>query len=712
MSSAFLDTLRKHELDQLSVQDYAALGITDISDRKKIFGMDHGQYTRMRRQSTVQMPNKPPSSPARPVRSRTMSDAGSSLPRCTPSATTTTTTRKPDLRRSVLAPDSFMSSFNTISSDEEEEDEQDMAPRRYRASAPMLNAYGMPTSSAALKSRRSIGALKSATAQQQSRLDNLPPSDLDQKIRVCVRKRPLNKKETERCEKDIAETIGTRSILINEPKLRLDLSKYIEQHTFTFDDVFDANADNNALYQRTALPLVQYIFQGGKATCFAYGQTGSGKTFTMLDPRRGLYVLAARDIFAKLKTPEYQHLVAWIGLYEIYQGQLYDLLNERKKLFAREDGKRNVIISGLKEYPINNVDNLVQVFAYGNQIRSTGSTGANDTSSRSHAVLQILLKPRKNRKAIHGKLSFIDLAGSERGADRGESDTKTRMEGAEINKSLLALKECIRALDQDKRHTPFRQSKLTQVLKDSFVGNSRTCMIATISPSGGNSEHTLNTLRYADRVKELKGERERQALKSNGTHYTIPTTTTTTTTTTNHTNTTTPSTTTSSDNEFDEDDYYLSNESDILDDEEFDADDDIFNVDFPHEQDALLNSSSYSLLQSSSQKPYDDHPWSNSSKTAATSSSDSSSPFDFGQMETILNLHRAQLRQVTECTKLETKLVGKMALELSSQEETTAESNMQFKSYLHELDEILEQKAGAVEALRDRINETVCQVPL
>lgn len=222
---------------------------------------------------------------------------------------------------------------------------------------------------------------------------------------------------------------------------------------------------------------------------------------------------------------------------------------------------------------------------------------------------------------------------------------------------------------------------------------------------------------FACSVKELKGERERQALRSNGKHQTIPTAATTT--------NTTPSTTTSSDNEFEEDDYYLSNESDILDDEEFDADDDIFNVDFPHEQDALLNSSSYSLLQSSSsisqQKPYDDHhhhPWSTSSKTAATSSSSggscssSSSPFDFAQMETILNLHRAQLRQVTECTKLETKLVGKMALELSSQEETTPESNMQFRSYLHELDEILEQKAGAVEALRDRINETVCQVPL
>lgn len=164
----------------------------------------------------------------------------------------------------------------------------------------------------------------------------------------------------------------------------------------------------------------------------------------MLDPKQGLYIMAARDIFSMLRKPENQHLSAWIGLYEIYQGQLYDLLNERKKLFAREDGKNNVIISGLKEYPIDNVDKLIQVFDYGSSVRSTGkcmwvqvmcsmsyphqtgSTGANDSSSRSHAVLQILLKHKVNRKKIHGKLSFIDLAGSERGADRGEADTKTR----------------------------------------------------------------------------------------------------------------------------------------------------------------------------------------------------------------------------------------------------------------------------------------------
>jgi hypothetical protein len=92
----------------------------------------------------------------------------------------------------------------------------------------------------------------------------------------------------------------------------------------------------------------------------------------MLDQKHGLYVLAARDIFAMLKQPQYQHLSAWIGFYEIYQGQLYDLLNERKKLFAREDGKQNIVIAGLKEFPIDNVSNLMQVFEFGSQARSTG----------------------------------------------------------------------------------------------------------------------------------------------------------------------------------------------------------------------------------------------------------------------------------------------------------------------------------------------------
>lgn len=130
-----------------------------------------------------------------------------------------------------------------------------------------------------------------------------------------------------------------------------------------------------------------------------------------------------------------------------------------------------------------------------------GQNSQNSDSSRSHAVLQINLK--ENNK-VHGKMSFIDLAGSERAADVTDQNKQTRMDGAEINKSLLALKECIRAIDQDKKHTPFRGSKLTLVLKDSFMGNCRTVMIGNISPACSSCEHTLNTLRYADRVKELK----------------------------------------------------------------------------------------------------------------------------------------------------------------------------------------------------------------
>ena len=114
------------------------------------------------------------------------------------------------------------------------------------------------------------------------------------------------------------------------------------------------------------------------------------------------------------------------------------------------------------------------------------------------------MRENNRKKALHGKFSLIDLAGNERGADTNSANRQTRMEGAEINKSLLALKECIRALGRKGAHLPFRASKLTQVLRDSFIGEkARTCMIAMIGPCLSSCEHTLNTLRYADRVKEL-----------------------------------------------------------------------------------------------------------------------------------------------------------------------------------------------------------------
>ncbi|XP_050116712.1 kinesin-like protein KIN-13B [Malus sylvestris] len=326
------------------------------------------------------------------------------------------------------------------------------------------------------------------------------------KIKVVVRKRPLNKKEFAKKEEDII-TIEPHSnaLTVHETKLKVDLTEYVERHEFVFDAVLNEDVSNDEVYFETVKPIVPLIFQRTKATCFAYGQTGNGKTYTM----QPLPLKASQDILRlMLETYRNQGFQLFVSFFEIYGGKLFDLLNDRKKLCMREDGKQQVCIVGLQEYRVSNVDTVREFIEKGNSTRSTGTTGANEESSRSHAILQLCVKrsadgTETKPARLVGKLSFIDLAGSERGADTTDNDKQTRMEGAEINKSLLALKECIRALDSDQGHIPFRGSKLTEVLRDSFVGDSRTVMISCISPSSGSCEHTLNTLRYADRVKSL-----------------------------------------------------------------------------------------------------------------------------------------------------------------------------------------------------------------
>ena len=326
------------------------------------------------------------------------------------------------------------------------------------------------------------------------------------KIRVIVRKRPLNQKELAKNDSDII-TISSRSTLtVKELRSKVDLTKYIEEHPFTFDLVYDETSLNENIYIETVRPMIEAAFNKAKVTCFAYGQTGSGKTFTMMGKENspGLYLLAAYDIFTLLQNREYSGLSIWVSFYEIYCGKLFDLLNGRNSLTAREDAKQNICIVGLTEKKVHDMTVLMNIIEKGLKVRTVGVTGANADSSRSHGIIQISIKNQTNK--IHGKISFIDLAGSERAADTIDTNKQTRLDGAEINKSLLALKECIRALDQDKKHTPFRGSKLTLVLRDSFIGNCKTLMIANISPALSCSEHTLNTLRYADRVKELRGK--------------------------------------------------------------------------------------------------------------------------------------------------------------------------------------------------------------
>ncbi|XP_063754056.1 kinesin-like protein KIF2A isoform X3 [Eleginops maclovinus] len=333
----------------------------------------------------------------------------------------------------------------------------------------------------------------------------------EHRICVCVRKRPLNKKELAMKDLDVITIPSKDVVMVHEPKQKVDLTRYLENQTFRFDYAFDDSTTNEMVYRFTARPLVETIFERGMATCFAYGQTGSGKTHTMggdfsgknQDCSKGIYALAARDVFLMLKKPNYKKLdlQVYATFFEIYSGKVFDLLNRKTKLRVLEDGKQQVQVVGLQEKDVKCTEEVLKLIEVGNSCRTSGQTSANAHSSRSHAVFQIILR-RKGK--MHGKFSLIDLAGNERGADTSSADRQTRLEGAEINKSLLALKECIRALGRNKPHTPFRASKLTQVLRDSFIGeNSRTCMIATISPGMTSCENTLNTLRYANRVKEF-----------------------------------------------------------------------------------------------------------------------------------------------------------------------------------------------------------------
>ncbi|XP_057886113.1 kinesin-like protein KIF2C [Melospiza georgiana] len=333
----------------------------------------------------------------------------------------------------------------------------------------------------------------------------------EHRICVCVRKRPLNKQELLKKECDVVTVPSKCVLMVHEPKQKVDLTKYLETQTFRFDFSFDETASNEVVYRFTARPLVETIFEGGKATCFAYGQTGSGKTHTMggdfsgrsQNAAKGIYAFASQDVFLLLNQPRYrnQNLEVYVTFFEIYNGKVFDLLNKKAKLRVLEDGKQQVQVVGLQENPVSCAEDVIKMISMGSACRTSGQTFANASSSRSHACFQIILR---RRGQMIGKFSLVDLAGNERGADTSNADRQTRMEGAEINKSLLALKECIRALGQNKSHTPFRESKLTQVLRDSFIGaNSRTCMIAMISPGMSSCEYTLNTLRYADRVKEL-----------------------------------------------------------------------------------------------------------------------------------------------------------------------------------------------------------------
>ena len=351
--------------------------------------------------------------------------------------------------------------------------------------------------------------------QKKNQVENMEPephsTSEDSKIYVCVRKRPIFEKEIQNGEIDCVSAINPK-VCIYDCKLKIDgYTKYIDSNDFYFDNVFNENEDTELLFECSVKPSLDILLKGGVVTCFAYGQTGSGKTFTM----KGIQDAAIYNIFenfSEISKELKKNFKYFISFFEIYSGRLYDLLNNRNKVQALEDKNQKVQIYGLTEKEVFNPKDMQDIVDYANAMRTTHNTVTNETSSRSHAICNFVIKIEGKREdEEYAKLTLVDLAGSER-ATETQSNNKSRLaEGAEINKSLLALKECIRALDARKtkgnsdQHVPFRNSKLTLVLRDSFLGKANLCkiiMISCVSPSNHSTNHTINTLRYADRLKE------------------------------------------------------------------------------------------------------------------------------------------------------------------------------------------------------------------
>ncbi|KAI4897202.1 hypothetical protein NFI96_014909, partial [Prochilodus magdalenae] len=294
------------------------------------------------------------------------------------------------------------------------------------------------------------------------------------------------------------------------------------EKTYMFDVAFDYTATQDEVYRATTKGLIEGLISGYNATVFAYGPTGCGKTYTMLgtDKEPGIYVRTLNDLFKAIEetSDDMQYSVSMSYL-EIYNEMIRDLLNPSSGfLDLREDSKGEIQVSGITEVSTINAREIMELLMKGNKQRTQEPTAANQTSSRSHAVLQVAVRQQSRCRDVlqevrFARLFMIDLAGSERAAQTQNRGQRLK-EGAHINRSLLALGNCINALSEKhgNKYVNYRDSKLTRLLKDSLGGNSRTVMIAHISPASLAFEESRNTLTYADRAKSIRTRVKRNLL--------------------------------------------------------------------------------------------------------------------------------------------------------------------------------------------------------
>lgn len=332
---------------------------------------------------------------------------------------------------------------------------------------------------------------------------------------VAIRIRPLNSKEVVNRDRSIVRVEDNLLIMLdmNDFEEKKDVLHRSREQRYVFDRIFKDVA-NEVVFTNTVQDLIYPALSGINACVFAYGPTGSGKTYTMIgtseDP--GIAVLTIRDMFKQIEADVQKIYEIKISYVEIYNEAIRDLLIPNSGyLDLRDDPTRGVVIAGVSEFTVESTEQVMSLITAGNKRRTTESTNANQTSSRSHAIFQAMFSQRDRvtntiLDIFQGKLSLIDLAGSERG-NVTENRGMRLFEGSKINRSLLALANCINALgDKSKKgfFVPYRDSKLTRMLKDSLGGNCKTVMISNISPAASQFEESANTLKYASRAKNIK----------------------------------------------------------------------------------------------------------------------------------------------------------------------------------------------------------------
>ena len=336
-----------------------------------------------------------------------------------------------------------------------------------------------------------------------------------------MRCRPLTKNERLGGARGITRLVDDKVVVVMDPdpeghQRRKQYGQGVQhkEKRYKFDRAFDGNCTNPQVYDNTVRGLIPGVLKGLNATVFAYGATGSGKTYTMVGNERdpGLMVMSLRDIFHQMDLDREKEFDVRCSYLEVYNEVIYDLLQVNSPgLELREDPELGPQVAGLKRVQVSSADKIFQLLREGNMRRKTEATDANATSSRSHAVLEIIVnrsdKNHYQKSVFRGKLTLVDLAGAERAHETNNAGQQLR-DGANINRSLLALANCINALGKRKKKgfvfVPFRNSKLTRLLKDGLCGNSRTIMIATVASADTQYNHTVNTLKYADRAKEIK----------------------------------------------------------------------------------------------------------------------------------------------------------------------------------------------------------------